>query len=211
MPPHVNWFEVLNAVSMAFPFLAWWKHRKSNISNRRVLGIVKVHAPIAMLYHACNSLLPKPPLTRLFKCLDLICIHLTSLASAKDIMGVRRPSKPPIMFYLSIPFHAVTSALGCFYRDLPCIRFSLIVCNNHPLLHIQKEQAVSRVLLGSACYSSFHISDKYPIGHSIFHALLYPVYDGLFNIIEQEEKHLTWHEQSASPTCDSSNLSPITL
>lgn len=205
--PKISWYEVLNAVTMAFPLFAWWKHRKREVKNQRVLNIVKFHAPVAFVYHMLNSTFPKTLYTHIFKVLDLSLIHITSLASAKDIMGVQPPKKTPILYYFSIPFHIVSAALGSLYRDIPCIRFSLILCNNHPLLTMKKELALPNMLLGGSCYLSFQISDKYPIGHSLFHALLYPAYHGLFNIIEEKEGNLiTSDVLSSSPSCDSSSL-----
>lgn len=206
--PTVNWYEVLNAVTMAFPFFAWWKHRKRNVKNQRVLNLVKFHAPIAGVYHLFNSMSPRTAVTHVFKVLDLVFIHITSLASAKDIMGVNPPRKSPILYYASIPCHIISAALGSIYRDIPCIRFSLILCNNHPLLTIKKELAIPNMILGGSCYASFQISDKYPIGHSLFHTLLYPTYHGLFSIIEEKE-HITFDEQSSSPTSDS--LGPYSI
>lgn len=184
----IDVFEIVNSVTMVFPWIAWWRHRKDKTKHRRVHALLAVHVPVSMAYHALNSFCPKFVVTRWFKMLDIVCIHATSVAAAKDLMGVFPPKNPPVLYVATIPLHIVAcgATVAC-NRDCPPLRFGLIVANNHTVFEAHKDKALQYAALSGSCFGSFHLSWKYPVGHGVFHALLYQVYKDFFELIEKND------------------------
>lgn len=190
-------FELVNAVTMVLPWMAWWKHRRARGKNRRVHSLLKNHVPISMVYHTLNSFLPGRGWTWVFKGLDIACIHATSVAAARDVMGVSPPRKRPWFFYGSLPLHAWALKRSLVGKDLPSLRFGLVLCNVYPVFCIVKERRVLRGAVGVGCYGSFQIAYRYPLGHGVFHALLYPMYDDFFTLLKSKEEEEDVNSQEA--------------
>lgn len=174
-------FEWVNALTMVFPFAAWWKHR----GNKRERGIVHrllvFHIPASMMFHALNSALPASPWTFCFRALDYFFIHATALGVGHDL-GQGRAA-----WVSSYPLHVASWWGSLWVRDTPVARFGLLVWNSTPLLG-RPEKRLEYLAVGLACYGAFYVSYAWPIGHGIFHVLLYKVYDAHFKEAEERRR-----------------------
>lgn len=162
--------ELLNAVSMIFPLLAWRKHRRT--SNSKLKSLMLLHIPISFTFHLLKSFHNRSPtLDRLFK-MDILCIHASSVISSLE----NSTTKSPILPLVSIPFH-IYSFLKPLNKNLRC---SLIVLNNANVIRRCKiiNICIRDGSLALICYLS------QGIGHPIFHIFLYNVYDNYFTMMK---------------------------
>ena len=192
--------ELLNAATMLAPLLAWFRHSKKK-KNNRLHKLLRVHVPCAMLYHLTNGFFHSTFwLTKCFRVLDVGCIHVSAIAAAKDLYGVFKTSFTRITLKWTYPLHAYSVARSLTQYDVPMLRFGLIVTNNIPIYHFNKKKACKFVLLGLGCFLCFMVSDKFRLGHGLFHIGLYPCYTEFFSMISAAEN------KSSLLACDSEDL-----
>lgn len=165
-------FEIFNAVSMIFPLFAWWKHRRS---KSKMAKVVKYHCPLSFTYHLVKAFHPVSRVTKVLLAIDQGCIHLCSMLAKRDL------SKPP--HTLSVPFHIITYVYSILIKDVPYARFSLIVLDNFKYIR-QNNEIIVQGSIAFICFISSYNTNM-QIGHSIFHVLMYKIYDNFFIIIEK--------------------------
>lgn len=176
--------QLLNAASMFFPLMAWWKHRKEcrHVSLHKIM---KWHIPISTTYHLCVAFGLPNPLSSLLFHTDVLMIHITSLSGALSVIRHSLPhqQKQWLAFISStVPFH-INALHRNLYKDQGTYRFALMVINAVPILCCHKKQFMNLFTHASLAFVFLSIDAKHcRLGHSCFHITLYKIYDEYFMI-----------------------------
>ncbi len=167
--------EVLNAISMLFPFAAMRKHKKT---KSKLKNLMVIHIPISCIYHACRALKMNNKFVNTLFTLDILCIQTSSMITSLEY---KKHNKKPLVSHclISIPLHYMAYQ----YKEFPLYRTCVIAYDNTCLMETKYKKDI--ILTGVYCCMFFNISyhSQFEIGHSIFHACLYRVYDIYFKLI----------------------------
>lgn len=172
--------QVANAVSMVFPLLAVFKHRRVPSALKR---LVPIHVPFSVAYHLSMAFPQTRRVARLTRFLfsaDILFIHLTSLTASYEYRK-RRGHKATKTVAL-LPFHTLSLAKTVSHKDQPIFRCALVVVDHIHLVRRPNRGRLMRISsMAAFCFLvSYHSS--FPITHSLFHALLYNMYDEHFKM-----------------------------
>lgn len=191
--------ELLNAVTMVFPLKIWWRTKNvlNKLKRRSILHFVMLfHIPISFLLHFTKAIKAKPKICKTFFCLDILCIHISSIVASRDLC---RNIKASLFRISSLVLHIYTFTHSIIKYDLPTLRFFMFFYDNFKLVTDMK--IVTNGLMSFIVYRISLLS-KFVIGHSVFHVLLYNVYEEYFNIYYrslQVQKHLPKQVLTSSP------------
>ena len=165
----MNPLQLLNAATMLFPFISWYKHRKKN-KNKLLHKIIAIHIPVSAIYHLVSAF--KPSITLQF--LDFSLIHFTSLVIGNSICKKKSSRLLDITTQLAtLPFH-IKSCIDVFYRKENIkTRFCAIIINALPMFLVNKKIAIRATACGLLCYKTY--THRY--GHPVFHVILMELYN----------------------------------
>lgn len=168
--------EVLNAISMFFPFAAMRKHKKT---KSKLKHLMVIHIPISFVYHACRALRIDNKIVKTLFTLDILCIQASSAITSIEY---KYKTKKPLLSHclVSIPLHYMAYE----YREFPLYRTCIIAYDNKCLMETSYKKNI--ILTGIYCCLFFNVSyhSKFEVGHSMFHVCLYRVYDIYFKLID---------------------------
>lgn len=174
--------QVANAISMVFPLLAVFRHRRTASVLRR---IVPFHAPISAAYHLSMAFPHKlgARLTRFLFSTDILLIHVTSLATSCEYRKRKGLANNIALRAFLLPAHVLSLAHTVFYRDIPILRCSLVVMDHIHLLKRRNRVKIVRKALLAAFFFLASYQTHLQGSHALFHALLYPMYDEYIKIV----------------------------
>lgn len=205
-----NVIEALNSVTMVFPLLAWWKHRKTMRFNL-LHKIMRFHVPFSTLFHLVSAFHARPSkLKDIMYHIDISLIHFSSFASSlKAIQRLfkrrNRTINTAIVATCMMHGHVVISNIQV---DRPIYRFSTLLISGIPvccIIYKQNNVSMIRRLLGygALAFGLYLNNKKVMIGHPIFHVVLYKIYDNYFTVarmIDEEAKMSTLNISSLCKT-----------
>lgn len=165
--------EIINAITMIFPFVSFIKHRRRMKRNRAFTKIVACHIPIAGAYHLSKSMNESGLLTRILKFTDLALIHSTSFVLSLCTSSWRR-----VRACLMIPINALLVYRATLDLDNVGLRYMAMLYENAHLLNTPK-----RIGIMAMNILFYQASFKYDITHSLFHVALYSGYNEMFHVL----------------------------
>lgn len=173
--------QVANAVSMVFPLLAVFKHHRVPSALRRM---VPIHVPLSAAYHLSMAFPQTRRVARLTHFLfsaDILFIHVTSLAASYEYR--KRRGHNTAKTAALAPFHMLSIGMTVANKDQPIMRCTLVVIDHIHLIRRPNRGRLLRISsMAAFCFLvSYHSS--FPITHSLFHALLYNMYDEHFKML----------------------------
>jgi len=182
----IKFIQILNAVTMIFPFFAWKKHK--TLSSNIVHKITKIHIPVSTLFHFTASFLGKrSKLLRLLQHTDIFLIHFSSLAGTVSILKKFFPRRKKLVkiTYLSGILH-LHSFINNIKYDNGNYRSCLLLITSLPVI-IFKRYRMKKIFLHTLIASGlYHFNDILIVGHSCFHIVLYYIYDDYFVILKRK-------------------------
>lgn len=173
--------QIFNSVSMLMPFIAWWKHRKSQKQNR-LHKVLKIHIPISCMYHltAAFSL----PISQILRGIDIFFVHMQGLASGSEIIRLARCEKHKQiahrMLGMSLILHWITYCKN-MKDDLSLSRYLLVMLNNSSMYGVKRDVFWKLMLYGAIGYKLYYLDTKIYVGHALFHCILFFIYNTYFH------------------------------
>lgn len=179
----MKFVEILNAVSMISPLIAWIKHkrRKSNDCLHKYLPLQIV---VSVAYHTCSALSNNNRLVHLLRVIDISSIHICSFfCSLGGIRRVRNELAKTIVkcisVYASVPFLLFDIIANLIRRNHvdTRIRMMIILQNNIFFLGILPvNESMSLIKTTTLCFHFYKNTDR-GLSHVYFHLLLYDVFN----------------------------------
>jgi len=178
----IKFIQLLNAVTMIFPFFSWRKH--GYLSSNIIHKIMKFHIPISILFHLSSAFLNKSKIVNILQHSDVFLIHLSSVTGTISVIKKLFPHNKLLvkLIWVSGILHIQSFIYNIKY-DKGDYRSCLLLINTIPVIYKRKisRKTIFHILLA---YKLYHFNSILIIGHSCFHIILYSIYNDYFMIFK---------------------------
>jgi hypothetical protein len=188
--------ELLNAVSMIAPFVAWLRNRK-NKRNGTLHKFLPTQLIVSSSYHLCSAFLIKPKLVRALRCLDIFSIHMCSLLCCIDGLRVINSKKRQKVvritcLYSSLPLLVFDMIFNVILKNKVIfgIRLALICQNNLYYIYVLPFKDNAILIMSSATSVYFYRNTNRGLSHTYFHLSLFTLFDEYFERLNKIEENL---------------------
>ena len=177
----IHFPQLLNAVTMIFPVMAWLKHRRK-MKKHALHKLMRLHLPVSMAYHTCCAFYAPMKLCNILLQTDILFIHLSSFLGSLGILRKLNNRRLFVMMTSTILPHC-HAFFKNMTRDQSVYRFMLFVLNALPIYKHKKKECSKLCVHGFACFFLYYYDQKLVIGHATFHMMLYSIYNNYFNML----------------------------